>query len=230
MCFACIAATRAGSPACYNDIQEAAAERALAFAHRVTAKTIPIRLVDYGNVVTDTRETELADIVKRTFKAVAPDGSDVEVTWHSENKKADSDVCTASYLYPESVSGSYSMAIHAADFNSANCKYPFAGVAELNGDQGATLEDPANDKFQHLLVHEIGHMLGANHATLYSEEYGDPTGALGSRISIGGDNFHSRLHWLTCCSRMADVTRPRNRIIKFPNSAQQIRPFVLPRD
>ena len=89
MCFACIAATRAGSPACYNDIQEAAAERALAFAHRVTAKTIPIRLVDYGNVVTDTRETELADIVKRTFKAVAPDGSDVEVTqWHSENKKS----------------------------------------------------------------------------------------------------------------------------------------------
>ena len=76
------------------------------------------------------------------------------------------------------------MAIHAADFNSANCKYPFAGVAELNGDQGATLEDPANDKFQHLLVHEIGHMLGANHATLYSEDYGDPTGALGSRRSL----------------------------------------------
>lgn len=185
-CFACIAAARGGSPACDTDIQEAAAESALAFANRAIAKTIPIRLVDYGNVVTDARETELKDIVKKTFQAVAPDGSDVTVTWHSENAKADSNNCDASYLYPESVSASYSMAIHAADFNSANCrsKYTFAGVAELGGDQGATIEDPANGMFQHLLIHEIGHMLNANHATLYGEEYGDPTGALGSRRSL----------------------------------------------
>lgn len=203
-CIALAVAARAGSPACETDRENAAVESALAFTtHKVAVKKIAVNLRDYDETDAD-REDELAAIVKKTLKALAP-GSDISVTWSTGSNDYSPVDCKTKSLIPTSgAEGQKTIHIFDPEFNS-HCNYGFAGVATVPGANAALIEDASNPLFQHLIIHELGHLLGANHATLYGVEYGDPTDALGARrmlrsgasISTLSAGSLAVLNWIT---------------------------------
>lgn len=231
-CIALAVAARAGSPACETDRENAAVESALAFTtHKVAVTSITVNLKDYDETDAD-REDELAAIVEKTLKALAPAGSTISVSWSTGSNHEPVD-CKAGSLIPSGATGHKTIHIFDPDFNS-ECNYNFAGIATVPGANAALIEESSNPLFQHLVIHELGHLLGgslivfpnlpsphtsvakhhltkcfaiegANHATTYSEEYGDPTDALGARrmlrsgasISTLSAGSLAVLNWIT---------------------------------
>lgn len=205
LCTALAAAAHAGSSVCETDRETDATERALAFAGALTPQTIKVKLVNYGEA-SASRLAELATIVEDTLDALTPPNSINTVTTESKSPTSHTPGTDCDALIPDS-SDTTVEHIHIFDpeFNSDNCDYNFAGVANFKGHDAATIEDASNGLFQHLVMHELAHLLNVNHATSYSEEYGDPTDAVGARrmlkpgasISTLGAGSLAILQWLT---------------------------------
>lgn len=205
-----LAARHAAPAVCANEEREQLSAAEIAFAVVATPASVEIRLYDYEDHVTAAEETYLRDAIDDSLTALVPTGSNVDVTWApiaAEPAVACDQVPGGlddhGGAFAANVKGGR-VHVFKPTFN-AGCNYQWAGIAEVAGDQAATLEDPSDPYFVHLLLHEIGHLLGVNHATVYATEYGDPTDAVGNRrmlrpnaeISTLAAGSLAVLEWLT---------------------------------
>lgn len=198
---------------CAYDDLEAEHEAAVAFSHRPSASDIEIYLYDVDNLATPARETEIKNIIEASLKAFAPSGSDISVQWATRPVTSSGSLLCAT-LFKDLPDGSDYIPTSTkrggvvyvlAPQTQARCNLNWAGIATMHGHKAATVEHPADDLYPHLLLHEIIHMVGANHASTWGSTYGDPTDAVGNRrmlrpgadISTLAAGTLAVLEWLT---------------------------------